>query len=213
MRGFDGVWVLSVAGCSGPAGKLFSQTYDAEGGRWRFRRLIGTRSAAAASLRSIRFTLDREDPVMTRSISRRLLLAGATATALLTLGVFSGSAGASAAPATTASASAVDSGSLSAAAIHSLDFYINGVFSEYLANVDVNGNYLYATRGGSHGAAFEHWLDVNRAVRTPATISYVVRDWENLPYATYTFYGAFPVKVASNTLVTIYFARYSVSYP
>ncbi|MFF7192363.1 hypothetical protein ACFZAM_01385 [Streptomyces sp. NPDC008079] len=150
---------------------------------------------------------------MTRSISRRLLLAGATATALLTLGAFAGSASASAAPAatTSTSASAADSGSLSPADVvsHPFVFYINGVFAEYLANISASGNYLTVTRGGG-GQAFTDWINVNKVVRNPKNISVVLHDYADNPVRTYNFYAAYPVSTAG-TQVTLYFSASSVS--
>lgn len=92
---------------------------------------------------------------MTRSISRRLLVAGATATALLTLSVFSGSANASAAPAT----SAVAAASCPDAAYRNFGLIFDNACVEYI--VDVKGltaNQVTLVRGVTLSQAFTDFI-------------------------------------------------------
>ncbi|MFD4527279.1 hypothetical protein ACFWP7_25750 [Streptomyces sp. NPDC058470] len=147
---------------------------------------------------------------MTRSISRRLLLAGATATALLTLGVFSGSASASAAPATTASASATDSSSRTPAAAAQWMFYMDNTFTEYLLGIQSLGsNEVTLVRGpNTHSQALNDWIYLHAALRKNFTV--VVRDWAGNPINNYNFASAQPIRYDS-TNVTFRFTQVIVS--
>ncbi|MEW2122062.1 phage tail protein [Streptomyces sp. NPDC005474] len=117
---------------------------------------------------------------MTRSISRRLLLAGATTTALLTLSVFSGSAIASAAPApaATAAASKPCGDPLTA---QNFGLIIDNACVEFLRQVGSPlGNEITLVRGLNESRAFSDFISAS--VQNPGVrknISVVFLDFQN----------------------------------
>ncbi|MET8952025.1 hypothetical protein ACWEO4_13245 [Streptomyces sp. NPDC004393] len=148
---------------------------------------------------------------MTRSNNRRTLLAGATATALLTLGVFAGSAGASAAPATIASASAMDSGSRAPAdfVFHPFALYIDNTLAEYLAGVEgLSGNQVTLVRGATRGQALDNLINLPAGLRKNFSVQ--VLDSNGNPVKTYSFANAQPIRY-DGTNATFQFSRIIVS--
>ena len=188
--------------------ELFSQAYTTGDGHWRFRRLMGTRSTISPSLQSIRLTLDREDPVMKPSISRRLLLAGATATALLTLSVFSGSANASAAPATSAAAAVSCPDSLTS---HNFGLILDNTCVEYIASLEnLTANQVTLVRGGTGGARSQAFTDFIRS-GLRKNFSVAVLDWQNKTVKQYNFRNGQVIRYDNNTAARIRFQEVVIS--
>ncbi|MFF4504593.1 hypothetical protein [Streptomyces sp. NPDC001401] len=143
---------------------------------------------------------------MTRSISRRLLLPGATAMAVLTLGLFSGSASASAA---TAPVSTLASGPRAAADLtaHSYAFYMDNTLTEYLARVEgLSSNQVTLVRGAGRTQPLTDWI--NRGGRKNFTV--VLRDWNDNPINSYNFASAQPIRYDGES-ITFQFERLIVS--
>ncbi|NUQ99016.1 MAG: hypothetical protein HOY79_21485 [Streptomyces sp.] len=148
---------------------------------------------------------------MTRSINRRILMAGATTTALLTLGVFAGSAGASAAPATTASVSAMDSGSRAPADVvfHPYALYIDNTLVEYLAGVQgLSSNQVTLVRGATRSQALDNLINLPAGLRKNFSVQ--VLDLNGNPVQTYSFANAQPIRY-DGTNVTFQFSQIIVS--
>ncbi|MFM9698371.1 hypothetical protein [Streptomyces europaeiscabiei] len=141
---------------------------------------------------------------MTRSISRRLLLAGATATAVLTLSVFSGSASASAAPVTTA-ASGPCGPSLTS---HNFALFIDGACVEYIAQIDgLSGNQMTLHRGASGSQSFTNFI--HSGLRKNITVA--VLDYENRVVKRYNLRNAQVIRYTNNTAVTVRFQELVIS--
>ncbi|MEV8546420.1 hypothetical protein [Streptomyces sp. NPDC051572] len=142
---------------------------------------------------------------MTRSISRRLLLAGTTATALLTLGVFSGSAGAAAAPATTAATVAPCGDPLTQ---HNFALFIDNACVEYIARADgPSGNQMTLYRGGTGSQAFTDFI--NSGARKNITVA--VLNFENNVVKRYNLRNAQAIRYTNNAVATIQFEQVIVS--
>ncbi|MEU5043268.1 hypothetical protein [Streptomyces griseorubiginosus] len=141
---------------------------------------------------------------MTRSNSRRLLLAGATATALLTLGVFSGSAGAAVAP--TAAAASQPCGT--SASQHDYALLIDGACVEYIANVaDLNLSAKQVTlyRGATRSQAFTDFIFSGGRLRKNITVA--VLNWQNQVLKLYNFRNAHVIRYTNNTAATMQFEQ------
>ncbi|WP_327347793.1 hypothetical protein [Streptomyces europaeiscabiei] len=149
---------------------------------------------------------------MTRSISRRLLRAGATTTALLTLSVFSGSAIASAAPApaTTAAASKPCGDSL---ITRNFGLILDNACVEYILHIGgPQGNEITLVRGGNDSRAFSDFIFTslwNPGVRK--NISVVFLDYQNYEVKRYNLRNARVVKLTNNSDVTLRFDEMIVS--
>ncbi|MFD9394092.1 phage tail protein [Streptomyces sp. NPDC060000] len=149
---------------------------------------------------------------MTRSIGRRLLLAGAATTALLTLSVFSGSAIASAAPApaTTAAASKPCGDPLTA---HNFGLILDGACVEFLNGANgLSANQITLYRGVAGSQAFSEFIFTsawNPGVRK--NISVVLLDYQSNEVKRYSLRNAHAISYDINGTVKLQFDEVIVS--
>ncbi|MER6411933.1 hypothetical protein [Streptomyces humidus] len=141
---------------------------------------------------------------MTRANSRRLLLAGATATALLTLGVFSGSAGAAVAPTATAASGPCGP----SASRHDFALFMDGACVEYIAGIgDLNLSAKQVTlyRGATRSRPFTDFIFSGGRLHKNITVA--VLDGENRIVKRYNFRNAHVIRYTNDTAATMQFQQ------
>ncbi|MEH0446220.1 MULTISPECIES: hypothetical protein [unclassified Streptomyces] len=141
---------------------------------------------------------------MTSSINRRLLVAGATATALLTLSVFCGSANASAAPATSAAAAGPCRDTLTS---HNFAVYLDNNCVEFILEVSgMTGNTVTLVRGAAHSQAFTDFILSSRR----KNFSVALLDSQNRTIKQYNFRNAQAIRYGGGS-VTFQFQEIVIS--